>query len=851
MAFSYSSLKHQQLLALSAPMPVSKRASAEGAYDKRLAELGCKGCPLNRIPLEHPKMEPTGPRDASVYIIGEAPGEAEDQSGVQFVGKAGQYLRRHLPKGIEKEIRWNNVVRCRPPNNREPTRQEIECCRKKQEDDIEAVRPAVVIGMGNVPLSWFLGADVKKIGAWRGRAVAAKIGEHCFWYVPSYHPSYMARMQHAERGSEELESVFESDLEFAVQLAQEGEPPTVLDPDDRDEGVELLPCDLTVVAEALEKALAWDFVGTDIETIGIQPYAKDPKMLTISFSNYVTTYAIPVRHREATWKPDELQKLYKLLRRFLTKSKPKIAHNSVFEQEWLAVLLGDSVVFEAIWHDTQAQAFTLDERQGANSLSAVSSRTIGFDVKSLSNIDVAKLDFYPLRDVLRYNAYDAKYLYPIFHIQQGMLKEAKLLRAYKLKAQRAGPLAVAQKCGVAPNFDAIEKFRTEYTAEIKRLDEEIQDNKDMREFQKIVGEFRTTSNPKLIKFFGQHLGIKKIKTSVDESVLQTIDHPVAKLVLERRALDKKLGTYIEPLRKDGGKQIHADGLIHTKYNHLRTATDRLSSEDPNVQNFPRRKGVEIRAVIAAPKGFVFVAFDYGQVEARVIAMASKDKTLTDALWEGYDIHGSWAEKIAYAHPAVVGGKKNLKDKTALKVFRDLVKNKWTFPLFFGSQLSSAANDLEVPERTLAPLFDEFWDMFYGVHRWQKEVGDFYLEHGYVETLTGHRRRAPLDWQQRVNTPIQGTAAGIVCEAMVVMSKRAYYEDKPHWQFRLQIHDDLSFYLPEKSVDDDCSAIAEELVRVRYPWVNVPLTVECKMGTDWANLEEVATISSTAFGHKRS
>src|SRR5882724_969945 len=104
---------------------------------------------------------------------------------------------------------------------------------------------------------------------------------------------------------------------------------------------------------------------------------------------------------------------------------------------------------------------------------------------------------------------------------------------------------------------------------------------------------------------------------------------------------------------------------------------------------------------------------------------------------------------------------------------------------------------------------------------EKKVGGFFLEHGYVETLTGHRRHAPLDWQQRVNTPIQGSAAGIVCEAMVAMSKRAYFEDKPHWQFRLQIHDDLSYYLPKASVDEDCSAIAEELVRVRYPWVNVP------------------------------
>lgn len=845
MAFTYAQLKAQQLLALSAPVKYKK---TDVDFDKHLASLGCKGCPLNKAHLEHPKMKPTGSGDASLYIMGEAPGEDEDKTGVQFVGKSGQFLRRRLPEGVEKRARWNNTVRCRPPNNREPSRQEIECCRAQQEEDIERAAPTVVLGLGNVPLSWIVGHNAR-ISAWRGRAVAAKVGEHSFWYVPSYHPSYLARMQHAQDGGEELEAIFCSDLEFAANLARDAERPEILDPKDKDEGVVLLPCDLGAVKEALDKARDWEYVGTDIETVGIQPYDKDPKLLTISFSNFNSTYAIPVRHREATWSDRELGKLMKLLRSFIVNSGPKIAHNSVFEQEWLAVLLGDGVVFETVWHDTQAQAFTIDERQGANNLGDVSMRTIGFNIKSLSNLDTARLDYYPLADVLRYNAYDAKYLYPIFYVQSQQLKSLKQYGAYKQKAARAGPLAVAQKLGVTPNFDAIERFYKQYTSELVKIDEKIKNNKDMREFQKIEGEFRPSSNPKLIKFF-QHLGFKQIKKSVDESALQGVKHPVADLVLQRRAIDKKLGTYIVPLRKGSGKQVHADGLIHTKYNHLRVATDRLSSEDPNVQNWPRRKGVELREVLAAPDGYLFVAFDYGQIEARVIGMASKDKNLVAALWEGYDIHGAWAEKISYVYPAAVGGKKMLKDKAAMKVFRDLVKNKWTFPLFFGSQLGSAANDLQIPERTLAPLFDEFWEMFAGVRSWQDDMRNFYDRHGYVETLGGHRRHAPLSWQQIVNTPIQGTAAGIVADSFVALSKRAYFEDKPDLQFRLQIHDDLSFYLPEKTIDSDCAQIAEELVRIRHDWINVPLTVECKIGPNWAELEEVAVISSVSFGHKR-
>jgi DNA polymerase I len=347
-------------------------------------------------------------------------------------------------------------------------------------------------------------------------------------------------------------------------------------------------------------------------------------------------------------------------------------------------------------------------------------------------------------------------------------------------------------------------------------------------------------------------GDRAIKLSCDESVLSQIDHPVAGMVLDLRGMDKLRGTYIVPLLQ-GGKHICDDGLVHTTYNHLLTGTGRLSSEDPNLQNVPIRsaEGRRIRQAFVASKGHWFVATDYGQIEARVIAMASRCPVLLSALWEGYDIHGDWAERLAHAYPSRVGGKRKLADKAVMKTFRNDVKNQWTFPLFFGSAMESVSAGLSIPTKVIAPLYDQFWESFEAVHTWQDTVKRFYRKHGYVESLTGRRRHGPLSFNEQVNTPIQGTASDIVVDAGNRLSRRAYIEERPQLQFRLNVHDDLSFYIPEATLDDDIHDIAKEMVALSYSFIELaPLVVEVKVGRSWGTLEEVGTVSSVEFGHTR-
>ncbi len=237
---------------------------------------------------------------------------------------------------------------------------------------------------------------------------------------------------------------------------------------------------------------------------------------------------------------------------------------------------------------------------------------------------------------------------------------------------------------------------------------------------------------------------------------------------------------------------------------------------------------------------VFAAFDFGQLEARVIAMFSQDKTFVKALWERYDVHYEWARRIALAYPNRIGGRKNLDDKAVMKTFRNDVKNQFVFPLFFGATLYKSADVLSVPPDILKPVYEEFWSTFAGVKQYQDNMEAEYRKKGYVECLTGRRRRAPLSYNQIVNSPVQGTASDIVVDGMDRLSEMEVWD----LQANLNIHDDLTFILEEEELDEKAELIIKEMINCRYPFINVPLVVEMSVGTqNWADMEAVGEFSS--------
>lgn len=814
--------------------------------------LNCSTCPLDREPLNNPKMPPTGAEHPAVYVLGEAPGKTEDEEGVQFVGASGKLIRDLIPPEWEHRVRWNNTLRCRPPKNREPAALELASCRGQQEKDIEQSRPQVIIGFGGVPLHWMLGSD-RQISIWRGRRIPVQVGSHVCWYYPITHPAALLHGDKDGRKNEANKVAFERDV-YRVFWDLEGLPEPLMEEDYRG-GLLCLDEYGTAGLKRIEDELAMireEDHAIDLETTGLRPYNKDARILTFAAGTYDKVFAFGWHHREARWSDRERKAIRDIVYGFLQEGGRRWAHQAKFEQEWLRHEYGPDILYKLRWDDTMAQAHVLDERRDKG-LDDLTQLHLGFRLKSLSNVDVKNLANEPLSEVLPYNGMDVKYCYALSIIQAELLEGQGLTPVYEMLNAATPALVQMQAKGVVRDLAAIKLLDTDLTRQEEAIKARILGNRDVKSFQSTGAKFNPASNPDLVSFFKNFLSIKhpsrkrrrdeEDSYSVNEETLSQFKHPVAAMILELREMKKNHG-YVTPLF-DGGKYVHDDGLVHSSYSNLVTVTGRLASEDPNQQNYPRRRHKEIRRVVGCPPGHLFVAFDYGQLEARVVAAISDDPVLKAEIFAEQDIHGDWTDQI--------GGRfipKRVKEER--KKVRDSIKQYWTFANFYGNVLEAVAYDLsrefgiDISADALAPFFDSFWERYKGVLAWQERLLATYWEVGYVATATGQRRHEPMNRNELINQPIQGTAGHLVIDAQIRLSKIAYEMDVPALQPIMNIHDDLSFYLPIKQADDYIEIIAEHMVCCPFEFITVPLMVEVSAGENWCDKEEIVKFTTKDF-----
>lgn len=1011
-----------------------------------MEKMGCRACTLDRFEanLHHPKMRPTGTPKPYIYVLGEGPGKNEDEQGEQFIGKSGVTIRATIrdclglkDKDDENEwVRWNNVVRCRPPDNRAPTIVETTCCMPKQFLDIARTKPRVVLALGGSALEALIGE--KGITAWRGRRIAYNRDGHACWIIPTFHPSYINRVSgksnsKQERQLEDVMRFFRADIDRAVEQSYYGKPPQRLPSE------AMLTDDIELVMRAgeivrlLNRLDFKSYVATDLETTGYRPYHKGAAILTAAVSDGYKTYAFPIAHPEAGFSQAEIKQVLKAYEAFLLRHVDVWAHNLTFEMEWFRFAFGDTFVMTLEGHDTMAQAYVLDERQSAKSLDDLCLIHLGLRIKQLTALDKANLKEEPLASVLPYNGLDAKVTSLIAPRQHELLEADSLVACYDMHRKRSPTIAIMQALGVEIDPAAVEALHGSWVAKAAKAEKFVAAHPDVKKFSQRNGPLNIGSPKEVSKYFVA-AGYSEMAGSSDEAALRELDDPVGNAILEYREAEKFRGTYTAPFlfEKRGskgeliharGKNIHDDGKVHTKFNHLLTSTGRLcvaegtsvtivnpetlvvgkrkiedivaltdyvscvtsdrrilprqvlskactgtrecielkvecfdkirrlivtpdhrirvpsgsphyaaymqasllkpgnpvlvqpqvkdngcipsrssspvlgsvvssapagtyrvwdlsierdrnfyaagicvhnSSTEPNLQNMPMRTHPEIRSMVTAmgkaitgidrdkvraeslQGEMMIVSADYGQIEARVIGMASEDEFLCKSLFENYDVHFEWAQRIATRVPRLVGGKAGLKDKDEMKKFRSVVKNKWTFPAFYLAQLSSIEKNLGCEENELRREFDDFWQQFAGVHAWQKRLLKFYKEHGYVECLTGRRRHGPMTPNMVVNSPIQGTASDIVVDGMLRLSKTAVLTDRMYLHPRLNVHDDLTFYMPVKNLDQSIDIMAEHMLMCPFVFINVPLTVEVKVGHNWHEMTEIATLRSEDY-----
>lgn len=312
------------------------------------------------------------------------------------------------------------------------------------------------------------------------------------------------------------------------------------------------------------------------------------------------------------------------------------------------------------------------------------------------------------------------------------------------------------------------------------------------------------------------------------------EHPIIGLVLEYRELAKLKTTYIEPFPS----LIAPDGRIHTTYNQTGTATGRLSSSDPNLQNIPTRTelGHKFRAAFVADRGFKLVSLDYSQLELRLVAHIAHDKTMIEAFKNGEDIHTRTASEIFGLAPGQV-----TKDmRRQAKVLN--------FGMIYGMGVLGFARAAGVPRDTAKRFIDEYFKRFAGVARYMERTKEQAYDQGYVTTLFG-RRRPLADIRSRmpqlaaqaermaINHPIQGTGADLMKLAMIGAAQYlAAHEPDGRVRMLLQVHDELVLEVAEGAVADVVRQI--KVVMEKAVALDVPVVVDAKVGPNWADMEPV-------------
>ena len=418
-------------------------------------------------------------------------------------------------------------------------------------------------------------------------------------------------------------------------------------------------------------------------------------------------------------------------------------------------------------------------------------------------------------------------------LQLGRLLEAELARQglsdvyLKIEEPLIRVLAKMERDGVKMDLDSLRSFAAGLREEVQQREEKI---------RAMAGNPNLNiSSPKQIAaLLYDELQLlqrkKKGNDSTDEETLLSIEdrHPIVREILEFRAAKKLLSTYIEPFP---GYISRSDGKIHTCFNQALTATGRLSSSNPNLQNIPIRseRGKEIRkAFVPSREGGVIMSADYSQIELRIMAHLSQDRHLIEAFNSGLDVHKATAAKIFGIDSSEVSAEQRRIAKTA------------NFGIMYGISAFGLSQRLSCSRAEAKQIIDDYFESFPAIRSFIEDTLTAARENGYVETIFGRRRFVPdvnsrngtvraLAERNAVNAPIQGTSADIIKMAMAGVDRRLS-EAGLKSRMVLQIHDELLFDALEEEIDTLKAIVVEEMENVVR--LSVPLTVECDYGKNW-------------------
>ena len=578
--------------------------------------------------------------------------------------------------------------------------------------------------------------------------------------------------------------------------------------------------------EIIKKLLTSEILALDTETTGTDP--MDAELVGMSFSiteNQAFYVPVPAEREEAIKIVREFEPVFK------NEKSLKVGQNIKYD---MLVLQNYGIEVRGKLFDTMVAHYVLQPelRHNMDYLAEIYlhyqtihiEELIGPKGKGQKNMR----DLSP-QEVYLYACEDADVTLKLKNILEQELKKNDAEKLfYEIEMPLVPVLVNIESNGVRLDTEALKQSSEHFTTRLQSIEKEI--------YTLAEGEFNIASSKQVGEILFDKLKIvekaKKTKTGqyvTSEEVLESLrnKHDIIGKILEYRGLKKLLSTYIDALPQLINPKT---GRIHTSFNQTVTATGRLSSSNPNLQNIPIRDedGKEIRKAFIPDDGCSFFSADYSQIELRIMAHLSEDKNMIDAFLSGYDIHAATAAKIYKVDIKEVTADMRRKAKTA------------NFGIIYGISVFGLAERMNVDRKEAKELIDGYFETYPQVKSYMDKSIQVAREHGYVETIF-HRKRFLPDINSRnavvrgyaernaINAPIQGSAADIIKVAMARIYERFKAEGLKA-KMILQVHDELNFSVPAKEKEIVEQVVIEEMEKAYR--MHVPLKADCGWGTNW-------------------
>jgi len=763
-----------------------------------------------------------GPVPNKIMLIGEAPGAREDDIERPFSGVAGQYLDRILSEvGLSRaSVYITNAVRCRPPDNRTPTRTEIKTCATFMQRELDIVNPQYILLLGNAALQAITGST----GIMSKRGIAKQINGRTVF--ATIHPAAVLR-------NPAHEGIFKADLLSFVRLVngQDRRPETQTALIRSSKGL----AKFCQILASVETPISFDVeTGTKEMTRdrgGLEPWAPDGVIHTAAFSwEPGKSYVVGLEHPEIEW-DIPIDRVYEALSVALA-GKRMVGHNIKFDCQWMAA---KGVELYAHF-DTKLAAHLLDENRPGG-LKPLARTYLGADDYETG---VSFNSVTGLTRLAIYNGKDADYTLRLYHLFREELK--KQPRLHRLFTKLMMPACRAFIDLETNGFPVdMERLRQRHT-EIKQIIAETEDKilSFVPEEKKGIANLRSVVF--LGWFFFEYLKLPVIvvspksgRPSTAESVLLQLrkKHEAVDLLMELRKWQKYESTYTRNWLARIG--VARKPRLYTSYNLSGTVTGRLSSD---MQQVPR--DIYIRSIIGSRPGWKFIEADFSQVELRIAAMFSRDSALTHAFTTGGDPHLETAVKVLNKPPAEVT-KEERKMAKAVN-FGFLYGMGWKkFRTYADEKFQIKVSDDEAKAYRQA-----FFDQYRGLPAWHDRQRRLVRNLQFVQSPIGRIRHLPTILstdegvqgeaeREAINAPVQGFASDLTILSMVILSSRL--TDRRSARIIGNVHDSVLLEAREDVVEEVATLVKQVMENLPLKRLfgfspTIPIEAEVVISQHW-------------------